>query len=149
MTYLHQKAILAGSLIFAFLFLTTHCDLQAQVSSTLINAGSGTKGTPNIQWKSTTEGTQIVQSEIAQLTVLLQTLNQQGADAKTIGQATTKREFYQFILQGLQAGKPLWLAVQDAYASIGGGTDNAADHPFLSLTELQALYDSAVAKLSN
>ncbi|MBP6184310.1 MAG: hypothetical protein KA479_05170 [Saprospiraceae bacterium] len=147
MTYLFQKALLASSFLFVFLLQTP--EIQAQVSSTLINTGSGTKGTPNIQWKSPTEGTQIVQSEIAQLTVILQTLNQQGADAKTIGQTATKREFYQFILQGLQAGKPLWLAVQDAYASIGGGTDNAADHPFFSLSELQALYDSAVAKLSN
>lgn len=136
------------------LFLIALCafvlpqQLQAQISSTLINSGSGTKGGPNVEWKTEAEGILIAEQQIDDLEAALSALQQQGADAKLIGKVSTELLYYQLVLQGLQAGKPLWHAIQDAYATIGGGTDNAADHPYMTIAELEAMYNASIAKFS-
>lgn len=123
--------------------------LHAQVSTTLTHSGPADKSLQSKNWVSGSLATQIAQTELVQLSNQLQLLQQSGGSAQEIGKVSTRQAFYEALLAGLQAGKPVAQAFAEAWAIIGGGTDAASAHPFFSAQDYEDLYQTALGKLTN
>jgi len=143
---MHMKSFLVLSVLLLCGF-SVH--LNAQVSGTLVHAGTTDKTLQGKNWVSSSLAIQIAQVEKTQLTAQQQMLVQSGASTQEIGKVATRLEFYSALLVALQSGMTVAEAFAGAWAYIGGGTDSASAHPFFSAQDFEELYQSALAKLTN
>lgn len=135
-----MPTILRTILLFAFLAVGNNM-MHAQTTAT--------PHPSNYTWKSNVAASAAVQLEIQTLTTQLAALKQQGGPAHQIGKLETELAFWNHLSDALTGGLPCYDALVKAFAMVGGSADAAANHPFLSLADFDALYQKALAKLTN
>ncbi len=135
---------LLWSLVFIIGSMVLVGDLQAQNlnSQLVLNAPNGKS------WVTPQQAKLTVQSEISLLTTQLLQLIQQGGDEALIIQKKAELQYYMLVEEGLNAGYPVWKALQVALDSLGG-TDGDKGSPGNIPQVLQVIFDKSVLKLVN
>ena len=136
--------LVLGGLLFAV-------NAEAQVATETVYNGNPDKTTYQpAKWVSSGDAEQIVEDHLFLLNKQLDDLIAQGASQTDIQRQKAEIAYYMMILEGLQAGKPAWQAVADAYAMLKASSEaDAIADPVFSDQEVEGIYTESVDMLTD
>jgi hypothetical protein len=116
-------------------------DVQAQAHNLLQTQQ------PVINWISPQQALPVVSAEVENLTAKVQQMKNNGVEKSALNKVKAELRLYTWVLKSLQNGMGTQEAFELAWNNLGIGVD--AGTPYFTPAEVQALYNSALGKLTD
>ena len=102
---------------------------------------------PVLNWITPQQALPIATAEVENLTAQVQQMKNNGVGKAELNKVKAELRFYTWVLKSLQNGMGTQEAFELAWNNLGIGLD--AGTPFFTPSEVQALYNSALGKLTD